>query len=105
MKNTILLGVDIGGTTLNIGRVENCKIVKEICKGVDKNISKEELLFSLFNSIDSVINSNVKAIGVGVPAVVDPLTGVVYDVQNIPAWKEVALKDMLERTIQFTCLY
>jgi glucokinase len=38
----------------------------------------------------------VAAIGIGVPSVVDLETGIVYDVQNIPAWTEVPLKQLME---------
>lgn len=96
MQSTIL-GIDIGGTNLKVGRIENTKIVKQTYNAVNLNASKEETLSSLFEAIDRVINSEVSAIGVGVPAIVDPITGVVYDVQNIPVWKKVALKEILEQ--------
>ena len=95
--NSIVLGIDIGGTHLKVGRVENGIIVKQKSNKVNINATKEETLLSLFEAIDSILNSDVTAIGIGVPAVVDPLTGVVYDVQNIPSWKEVALKDIVEK--------
>ena len=95
--DSIVLGIDIGGTYLKIGRVENGNIVKQTSKSVDSKATEEETLFSLFEAIDSIINSDVTAIGIGVPAVVDPITGVVYDVQNIPSWKEVDLKNIMEK--------
>jgi glucokinase len=95
--NNIVLGIDIGGTYLKIGRVENGIIVKQTFNCVDTKATQEETLFSLFEAIDRIINSDVTAIGMGVPAVVDPITGVVYDVQNIPSWKEVALKEIVEQ--------
>jgi glucokinase len=94
--NSALLGIDIGGTNLNIGCVENGNVVEETYNSVDKNAKKEEILSSLFEAIDRVIKPNVLMIGVGVPGVVDPLTGIIYDIQNIPAWEKVALKDILE---------
>lgn len=95
--NNIVLGIDIGGTYLKVGRVENGIIVKQTFNSVDSKATEGETLFSLFDAIDSIINSDVSAIGIGVPAVVDPITGVVYDVQNIPSWKEVALKEIIEQ--------
>jgi len=38
----------------------------------------------------------VKAIGIGVPGVVDIEQGIVYDVVYIPSWKEVPLKKWME---------
>ncbi len=95
--NSIVLGIDIGGTYLKIGRVENGLIVKQIYNSVDSKATEHEILSSLFEAIDGIINSDVTAIGIGVPAVVDPIKGIVYDVQNIPSWKEVALKDKVEQ--------
>lgn len=95
--NSVVLGIDIGGTYLKIGRVENGVIIKQTIRSVDINATKEETLFSLFEAIDSIINSEVTAIGIGVPAVVNPITGIIYDVQNIPSWKEVALKEIVEK--------
>ncbi|MFV8270404.1 ROK family protein [Flavobacterium sp. GT2N3] len=97
IKDSTILGIDIGGTNLKVGRIENSKIVKQTYNAVNLNASKEETLSSLFEAIDRVINSEVSSIGVGVPAIVDPSSGVVYDVQNIPVWKEVPLKEILEQ--------
>jgi glucokinase len=95
--NNIVLGIDIGGTYLKIGRVENGIIAEQTFNSVDSKATEEETLFSLFDAIDSIINSDVTAIGIGVPAVVDPVTGIVYDVQNIPSWKEIALRELVEQ--------
>jgi len=96
IKDSTILGIDIGGTNLKVGRIENAVIVKQTHIAVNQDASKEEMLSSLFEAIDRVINSKVSSIGVGVPAIVDPSSGIVYDVQNIPVWKEVALKKILE---------
>ncbi|MEO6976968.1 MAG: ROK family protein, partial [Mucilaginibacter sp.] len=46
--------------------------------------------------VDKLIDNDVKAIGIGVPSVVDVELGIVYDVVHIPSWKEVHLKQILE---------
>jgi glucokinase len=43
------------------------------------------------------LDNEVVAIGIGVPSVVDLAKGIVYDVQHIPSWKEVPLKEILEK--------
>lgn len=93
--DNIVLGIDIGGTNIKIGLIENNRIIKQSFCGIDVKATEEETIWSLFKLIDGIINSEVTAIGIGVPAVVDPLTGIVYDVQNIPAWKEVGLKEII----------
>jgi glucokinase len=90
-----LVGVDIGGSHLKAGRVVNGRIEKESVKPVKRDASFNQVLDDLFNCIDEVITKNTKSIGVGVPAVVDTLNGIVYDVQNIPSWGLVPLKQLL----------
>lgn len=92
-----VLGVDIGGTTMNVGLVENNVIVKESKVAVDRDAEAEITLQNLKNLIRENLTPKVKAIGIGVPAVVDPQKGIVYDVQNIPSWKKINLKDILEK--------
>jgi glucokinase len=58
----------------------------------------------IFQLIDPLINKNIKAIGIGVPSVVDIENGIVYDVQNITSWKEVALKKLMEEEFQIPVL-
>ncbi|WP_437395851.1 ROK family protein [Flagellimonas lutimaris] len=99
MENGIktVLGVDIGGTKIKAGRILGNDVVQtSICK-VIKDDSEEASLSKLFTTIDEVMTNAVEAIGIGVPAVVDPDSGIVYDVQNIPSWKEVPLKELVEK--------
>ncbi len=91
------LGVDLGGTNFKVGRVTNGIISSEAFNSVDKTVTESQLLTTLFKTIDAVLNPEVKAIGVGVPGILDPVTGVIYDIQNLPLWKEVPLKKLLEQ--------
>jgi len=43
------------------------------------------------------MDDDIAGIGVGIPSVLDRKNGVIYDVQNIPSWKEVRLKEILEK--------
>jgi len=93
--NENLLGVDIGGSNFKIGRINKSVIVEDLTSPVDIKATKDETITMLLESIDSIITTDVEGIGVGVPAIVNPQTGVVYDVQNIPAWKEIHLRKIL----------
>jgi len=90
-----LVGVDIGGSNLKAGKVVNGKIEKKSIKSVPKNATYDQVLTDLFTCIDEVITPNTKRIGIGVPGIVDISEGVAYDVQNIPAWKLIPLKELL----------
>ncbi|WP_418499342.1 ROK family protein [Flagellimonas sp.] len=89
------IGVDIGGSNMKAGKVVNGSVVQSHLVEVDRNDTEEATLDKLFESINKVMTDSVEAIGIGVPAVVDPESGIVYDVQNIPAWTKVALKDLV----------
>lgn len=91
------LGVDLGGTNFKAGRVKDGIISSEAYNSVRRNASKSKLIETLFLTIDTVITEKVKCIGVGVPGVVDSVSGIIYDILNLPMWKEVPLRDLLEQ--------
>ena len=95
-KRGVVLGVDIGGTNIKAGQVSGNKINQTALVGVNPNDSLETTLGSLFKVIDQLMMDTVEAIGIGVPAVVDIESGIVYDVQNIPAWKKIPLKKLIQ---------
>jgi glucokinase len=94
------IGIDLGGTSFNLGRVVNASVMDKTSNAVDISIGGSELLTVLQRSIDSIFTSEVKGIGIGVPGIVDPVSGVIYDIQNIPAWQEVPLQQILEEKYQ-----
>ncbi len=95
-----VIGVDIGGTNIKTGRIFGNEILQSYLVEVERDNSEKAIMAKLFQSIDEIMIDSVEAIGIGVPAVVNPETGVVYDVQNIPAWKNVPLKDIVEQNYQ-----
>ena len=95
-KDTTVIGVDLGGTKILAGKVQNEQIVASCKTAVPKGGSETEVLQALYQSIDQIVDASVMGIGIGVPSVVDTEKGIVYDVQNIPSWQEVRLKDLME---------
>ena len=93
--NDAIVGVFLGGKILHAGKVKNDRIVKSTTKTIDNLASEEEVLEEVINAINEVFDDEVKGIGVGVPSLVDTENGIVYDVQHIPSWEEVHLKDIL----------
>ncbi|MBC7361616.1 MAG: ROK family protein [Candidatus Aminicenantes bacterium] len=91
-----LIGVDLGGTNVRAGLVEGFQVVKIASRRVRSQGTAEEVLSDLTEILDEIITPEVQGIGIGVPSVVDLETGTIYDVQNIPAWKEVPLRKILE---------
>lgn len=92
-----VIGVDIGGTNIKVGTVRDGIILKESYADVNTKETESETFTKLFKCIDELFSKNIKAIGVGVPGVVDTTNGIVYDLQNIPSWKEVHLATILKK--------
>jgi len=97
MKNIEnIIGVDLGGTNIRAGKVVADKIIQLIKEPTPAAGTQAEVLDELIAVIDNCFDKNTKSIGIGVPSVVDVEKGIVYDVVNIPSWKVVPLKDILE---------
>lgn len=102
--STKIIGIDLGGThvragVVSEGRLENIESVR-----IPSDGSVDEVLRVIFELVGPLIDANIKAIGIGVPSVVDVEKGIVYDVQNIPSWKVVELKKLMEERYRLPVL-
>jgi glucokinase len=96
MENIKIIGIDLGATNIR-GAVVNGEAVSDIItRRIQTKGTEERVLEDVYSIIDALIDSEIKAIGIGVPSVVDVELGIVYDVVHIPSWKEVHLKEILE---------
>ena len=94
MKN--IIGVDLGGTNIRAGKIIDKDIVQIQSAPTPATEPEQVVIEAIFAVIDPCIDEQTQSIGVGVPSVVDVEKGIVYDVVNIPSWKEVHLKEILE---------
>jgi len=90
------IGIDLGGTNVRCGLVENGSVVTRISEPCRSDQPENEVVDQIKGLIHQLTNPLVTGIGIGVPSVVDVQKGIVYNVLNIPSWKEVHLKDILE---------
>ncbi|MCK5730164.1 MAG: ROK family protein [Draconibacterium sp.] len=98
-KNKIpkeVIGIDLGGTGIKAGRINSEIIVAEVKNKTPKTTKAEVVTESIVDAIKQIIKPTTEAIGIGIPSVVDTEKGIVYDVMNIPSWKEVPIKNILE---------
>jgi len=91
-----IIGVDLGGTNIRAGKITEQKISQTVKEATPSKGTQSEVLEKLFSVIDRCVDSDTKSIGIGVPSIVDVEKGIVYDVVNIPSWKTVPLKEILE---------
>lgn len=94
-----IIGIDLGGTKVNVGLVQNNEIIASKKEKLPKNCTDEwEVLNLIIDLTKEVIGKNkILGIGVGVPSILDRKNGIIHEVQNIPTWKEVHLKTFLEK--------
>ena len=90
------IGVDLGGTNVRAGLVQKDKIIKVFSCKIESKGEEDIVVNQVINAIQQVLTPEVESIGIGVPGILNTQTGVIYDVQNIPSWKAVPLKDILE---------
>lgn len=93
------IGIDLGATNIRLGLVRNRRLDHVISQPLPVKPTVNAVLDQIEALIDKVNGRNAKAIGIGVPSVVDINEGIVYDVQNIPGWDVVPLKRMLEERV------
>lgn len=96
-KKMPVLGVDLGGTNMRSGRVVEGKVERTSKNSVPQTQDDQEVIDLLIETMEKTFDQQIRAIGVGVPSLLDRKEGIVYTVQNIPSWKEVKLKEILEK--------
>ena len=96
MAEPTIIGVDLGGTKVSVGAVADGEVRRMARRDVPSEEAAEVVLASIVDTIAEVFDSSVVGIGCGVPSVVDVAEGIVFEVENIPSWREVHLKAALE---------
>ena len=91
-----ILGIDLGGTKVSAGLVTGHQLSTITSRKINALGDEQQVLSELFSIIDELMNSSVTSIGIGVPGLVEETGGIVFDVVNIPSWKEIHLKKWME---------
>ncbi len=96
MNDKKIIGIDLGATNIRGGLVNGKKLSQIKSKRINSTGSVDDVMQDIFSVIDNFFDKEIKAVGIGVPSVVDIKNGIVFDVQYIPSWKEVHLKKIIE---------
>jgi glucokinase len=100
------IGVDFGGTNIVAGLVDsNGKIIFREKIPTMAHLGGENILNRIAEAISLVLNKvtllkkkiKIKGIGIGSPGLVDHVKGIVREPPNLPGWKEVHLKEWVEK--------
>jgi glucokinase len=98
------IGIDLGGTNIRGGLVKGNELTSVASERINAQSPAEDVVEQLFSLTDKLLNDDVEAIGIGVPGLVDEERGIVFDVLNIPSWKEIPLKQVMEERFQLPVL-
>ncbi len=102
-----IVGIDVGGTNVKLGLVDDKGDIVHRLSFSTKNVSAtpEKLTAALCESVgailrkDRISKSMVSGVGVGLPGLVDVKNGIVRILPNIPGWKDVPLKKTMEKKL------
>jgi glucokinase len=95
--NKKVIGIDLGATNIRGAIVDGDTPLAILSRRIKSAGTVNEVRDDIYNLTDELLaNNRVEAIGIGVPSVVDVEEGIVYDVQYIPSWKEVHLKQLMQ---------
>jgi glucokinase len=97
----LIIGLDLGGTKIAAAAATPAgRIVSEIIVPTEAGKGHEQVIKNIIKAIDTLARSKksqVGCIGIGVPGPIDFKTGVVIDPPNLPGWKKVNLKKILQK--------
>lgn len=91
------IGVDLGGSNIRAGIQVNGSIIHRRHATLTDKDSLTNTLGQLIDNIRPLMQPSIKGIGIAVPSVVDVKNGIVYNAVNIPSWKKVELRDILQK--------
>jgi len=102
------VGVDVGGTNIKFGLVNRLGSIVSRASLNTKQFhrNKQKLINALIEEIDNLIRSkqlkpkNISGIGIGLPGLIDSKKGVVNFLPNVPGWKNVPLKSIVQKKLR-----
>ena len=106
MSKGLKIGIDLGGTRVKMGLVDQRgKVIHRREISTPFNVKQADLITSLVVNIGDIIKKagvrkgQVLGVGIGVPGPVDSKKGIVRYFPNIKGWEGVPLRSILERRL------
>ena len=100
MENNLVIGVDVGGTKVAAGLVnEQGEIRSHLRVPMIANGSAEDGLGAVLSAISQLLRDGTPVRGIGVcsPGPLDPAAGVILNPPNLPCWRHFPLTDALRK--------
>ena len=90
------IGIDLGGTSIKGGRIENGILVQKEEYPVNRQGTQQSVFDDICALITRLITPDVLGIGFAAPAVIDFENGIIYGLSNIPQFNGFAIQKALE---------
>ena len=91
--------LDLGGTNIRAARIDDGRCIDMTSVKCNADGTEDEIIDTIASLMLPLLTPEVDGIGIGVPSVVDPDRGIVYNAVNIPSWQKVELKRKLEERL------
>ncbi len=98
-----MIGIDLGGTQLRVALLRGDQLISRAATLLGGDRTPESVLPRLQATIQQAINEanvareEIAGLGVAMPGPLNNKTGVVYSPPNLPAWRGVPLRDILQK--------
>lgn len=107
MLKRYILAIDLGGTNLKVALLDlGYKIRQKSVLNTRQFRSKTRLITAIKGAVEKMLKENrlsirsLLGLGLGLPGPVDLKKGTVHFFPNIPGWKEVKIKAILEKSLK-----
>lgn len=103
-NTSIVLGVDIGGTKIAAGRVN--ELAELLSRGEVPTRSREGFdvaINQVYAAIDAQLTAEVSGIGIAAPGPLNPKTGVILNPTNLYGWRDVPLAELVTTRYGLGC--
>ncbi|MGE5196946.1 MAG: ROK family protein [Deltaproteobacteria bacterium] len=107
MAKKFIIGIDLGGTNLKIALLNpKFRIAYKEILSTKNFLSKASLIEAIIKAVNKVILENnltrkdILGVGAGLPGPIDAKQGLVHFLPNIAGWKDVKLKQILEKKLR-----
>lgn len=105
--NKYIIGIDLGGTKISAAMADrNGRIIEQITVPTEAGRGKKHVIDMISSLVDALYRGtgksprDVKCLGIGAPGPVIAEKGLVIDPPNLPGWKKVPLRAILEKRLK-----
>lgn len=103
----VIVGVDLGGTQMRVGLfTRDLHLLERLAEPTLAHEGQDSVISRLLDLIERAIptggDSTILGIGVSAPGPINPRTGTILSPPNLPGWRRVALRQIVEDRLGFT---